>query len=208
VARFLFVHGAWHGAWCFQFVVEELLRRGHRAEAVDLPCEQVGLTQRDYATLIGPQPDAIVVGHSLGAQTVPLVEARLRVYVAGLLPVEDAEPACFAPGFGGAVRDELDRSYWPDADTCAARLYPDCTRAQSDWAFAQLRRQARITARAAPFGRGDVVIATLRDSAIDPGWQVGTAKMYGARVVELDAGHSPFLTQPEELAEVLTSLAA
>jgi hypothetical protein len=104
------------------------------------------------------------------------------------------------------VRDTLDRSYWPDADTAAARMYPDCSRTQSDWAFAQLRRQARLEPAPAPFGEGDVVIATLRDAAVDPGWQIRTAHTHGARVIELDSGHSPFFTQPDELAEMLSSL--
>ena len=48
------------------------------------------------------------------------------------------------------------------------------------------------------------MIATLRDAAVDPDWQVATAHAsYGARVIELDAGHFPFLTQPDELAELL-----
>jgi len=59
----------------------------------------------------------------------------------------------------------------------------------------------------ASFGEGDVVIATLRDAAIDPAWQLRTARAYGARVIELDSGHSPFLTQPDELADVLDALA-
>ena len=86
-------------------------------------------------------------------------------------------------------------------------MYPDCSRAQSDWAFAQLRRQAPLDAVTAPFGAGDVVIATLQDAAVDPGWQIRTARAHGARVIELDAGHSPFFTQPAELADVLSSLA-
>jgi pimeloyl-ACP methyl ester carboxylesterase len=207
MARFVLVHGAWHGAWCFADVVQELEERGHAAEAVDLPCDVPGLTQHDYAALIGPQPDAILVGHSLGAQTIPHVTARRRVYLGGLLPVAGAYDEAFAEGFGGTVRDELDRSYWPDADTCAAFMYPDCTREQSDRAFAQLRRQARISGEPAPFGEGDVVIVTLRDAAIDPAWQLRTARAYGARIVELDSGHSPFLTQPYELADVLDALA-
>ena len=208
MARFVLVHGAWHGAWCFRHVVEELEARGHQAVAVDLPCDTVGLTQDDYAAVVGPQPDAILVGHSLGAQTIALLEARTRVYLAALLPVGDASPACFVPEFGGTVRDELDRSYWPDADICAERMYPDCTRARSDWAFARLRRQARISLREAPFGRGDVVIATMRDRAIDPEWQVAQARRHGATLIELDSGHSPFFTQPAELAEMLTTLGA
>jgi pimeloyl-ACP methyl ester carboxylesterase len=207
MARFVLVHGAWHGAWCFTEVVRSLEGCGHTAVAVDLPCDEVGLTQRDYARLVGPQRDAIVVGHSLGAQTVALIPARTRVYLGGVLPVENVYSDSFAAGFGGFVRDELDRSYWPDADTCAARMYPDCTREQSDWAFSQLRRQARFDAIVAPFGPGDVVLATMRDGAIDPSWQVATGRKYGAHVIELDAGHSPFITQPDELAGVLDSLA-
>jgi hypothetical protein len=207
MARFVLVHGAWHGAWCFAELIRELELRGHAAAAVDLPCDEPGLTQHDYARLIGPQPDAVVVGHSLAGQTIPHIEAHTRVYLAGLLPVAGAYQDAFVDGFGGFVRDELDRSYWPDADTCAAFMYPDCTRERSDWAFARLRPQGRIAEEAAPFGEGDVVIATLRDAAIDGRWQVASARRHGAHVIELDSGHSPFFTQPSDLAELLDGLA-
>jgi predicted alpha/beta hydrolase family esterase len=207
MARFVLVHGAWHGAWCFAGLIRELKALGHAATAVDLPCDQPGLTQHDYARLIGPQPDAIVVGHSLAGQTIPHVAARTRVYLAALLPVVGAYDEAFVPTFGGFLRDDLDRSYWPDADTCATFMFPDCTREQSDWAFAQFRPQGRIAEEAAPFGAGDVVIATMRDAAIDGQWQARTGRAYGAQVIELGAGHSPFLTQPAELAAVLASLA-
>ena len=207
MARFVLVHGGWHGSWCFRWLTEELEARGHDVATPDLPCEEVGLTPRDYARVVGPQPDAIVVGHSLGGFTIPYVEARSRVYLAALPPLERAAiDGCFAEGFGGTLRDTLDRSYWPDADTAAARMYPDCSRTQSDWAFARLRRQARLDPIPAPFGRGDVVIATLRDAAVDPAWQIRTARSNVARVIELDSGHSPFFTQPDELADVLGSL--
>jgi Alpha/beta hydrolase family len=207
MARFVLVHGAWHGAWCFAELVEALAERGHDAQAVDLPCDRPGLSQHEYARLIGPQPDAIVVGHSLAGRTIPHVEARTKVYLAGLLPVPGANEDAFVASFGGFVRDELDRSYWPDAETCAAFMYPDCTRERSDWAFSHLRPQARIGEEPAPFGTGDVVIATLRDAAVDADWQITTARRYGARVIELDSGHSPFFTQPGELADVLDALA-
>lgn len=207
MARFVLVHGGWGGGWCFRRLAEELEGRGHEVATPDLPCEEVGLTPLDYAREVGPQPDAIVVGYSLSGFTIPHIEARARVYLAALPPLERREiDECFAEGFGGTVRDSRGRSYWPDADTAAARLFPDCSRAQSDWAFAQLRRQARLEPLLAPFGRGDVVIATLRDAAVDPDWQIRTARAHGARVIELDSGHSPFLTQPDELADLLSSL--
>jgi len=113
-----------------------------------------------------------VIGHSLAGFTLPHIEAGLRVYLAALTPLERREiNAAFAEGFGGVVHDTDGRTYWPDADTAAARMYPDCSRAQSDWAFPQLRRQARLEPIPAPFGPGYVVIATLQDAAVDPDWR-------------------------------------
>jgi predicted alpha/beta hydrolase family esterase len=207
MARFVLVHGAWHGGWCFAALAEALRAHGHLVSAPDLPCDVVGLDQRDYAARIGPQPDAIVVGHSLGAQTVGHVEARRHVYLGGVLPVVDRMSEAFADGFGGFLRDEQGRSYWPDAETAATRLFADCDRERADRAFARLRPQAPFDAVRAPLGPGDVVVATMRDVAIDPAWQVRTARACGAGVIELDAGHFAFFTHPEELAAVLDSLA-
>jgi pimeloyl-ACP methyl ester carboxylesterase len=36
MANFVLVHGAWHGGWCWQRVVQVLAREGHRAHAVTL----------------------------------------------------------------------------------------------------------------------------------------------------------------------------
>jgi pimeloyl-ACP methyl ester carboxylesterase len=206
MARFVLVHGAWHGGWCFAGVMRELEALGHTAVAPDLPCEDITQTQLDYAALLGDCRDAIVVGHSLGGQTVAHVTALRHVYLAALLPVGGVEADAFVPEFGGFVRDDADRSYWPDADAAFRGMYPDCTRDQSDRAFAQLRHQARITPQTLPFAPGDVVIATARDAAINFAWQVRTGKEHGLEVIELDAGHSPFLTQPVELAGILASL--
>jgi pimeloyl-ACP methyl ester carboxylesterase len=206
MATFVLVHGAWHGAWCWRELVSELEARGHRVEAPHLPCDEPGLSVEDCAAFVGRHPEAIVVGHSLGAQVVALVDAGVRVYLAGLLPTGEDRSETYHPNFGGFLRDELGRSYWPDADTCAAHMYPDCTRAQSDAAFAQLRRQSLLQPVAASLCERDVVVATMKDAAIKPGWQVSKARAAGARLVEIDSGHSPFITQPDELAELLDGL--
>ena len=164
VARFVLVHGAWHGGWCFEQVRRELERRGHDVSAPDLPCERVGHTVQDYAGLIGPQPDAVVVGHSLGGLTIPLIEARVRVYLAGLLPLENVYADALRADFDGFLRDEQGRSYWPDRETARAKMYPDCARAVSDAAFGRLRRQAPVDAEPLEVSAGDVCIVTLRDA--------------------------------------------
>ena len=49
MARFVLVHGAWHGGWCFRWLAEELEDRGHDVADSRPPCEDVGLTPLDYA---------------------------------------------------------------------------------------------------------------------------------------------------------------
>ena len=44
MANFVFVHGAWHGGWCWRRVVEALASQGHRAHAVTL----TGLGERAH----------------------------------------------------------------------------------------------------------------------------------------------------------------
>lgn len=130
MARFVLVHGGWHGGWCFRWLARELEDLGHDVAAPDLPCEEIGLTPLDYAREVGPQPDAIVVGHSLAGFTIPYIQAGARVYLAALPPLECSEVnKAFVESFGGAVLDSSGRSYWPDADTAAEGMYPDCSRA-------------------------------------------------------------------------------
>ena len=48
MATFGLVHGAWHGAWCWDLLIPELERRGHSAVAMDLPCEDPKASFSDY----------------------------------------------------------------------------------------------------------------------------------------------------------------
>ncbi len=50
---FVLVHGAWHGAWCYERLIPELVARGHAAVARDLPAH--GLNAR-FPTSYGVRP--------------------------------------------------------------------------------------------------------------------------------------------------------
>jgi pimeloyl-ACP methyl ester carboxylesterase len=204
--RFVLVHGAWHGGWCFEALARELAACGHGVSAPDLPCDDISQDQHDYARGIGPQPDAIVVGHSLGGLTIPFVEAAAHVYLAAILPLEDVWDGALLESFGGFLRDEQGRSYWPDLETTRRRMFPDCTDEQAAHAFPRLRPQAPIQPSVSGFGPDDVYITCRHDAAVDPAWQARAAHEHFGRVVELDTGHSPFFTGPAELAELLVSL--
>jgi pimeloyl-ACP methyl ester carboxylesterase len=209
VARFVFVHGAWHGGWCFDPVAAELERRGHEAGAPDLPCDRPGLSVHDYAAVVGSEPDAVVVGHSLGGLTIPFVRARARVFLAGLVPVDGVYAEALSPDFTGTVRDELGRSVWPDFQTTREKLYPDLDPDRARAAFERLRPQAPLRPEPVELSGPCETIVTMRDRVVRPEWQLETARaVLGVEPLELDAGHSPFITHPVELAGLLEWVAS
>jgi pimeloyl-ACP methyl ester carboxylesterase len=206
VARFVFVHGAWHGGWAFERLAAELEHRGHETSRPDLPCDDPGLTVPDYAAVVGPQPTAVVVGHSLGGLTIPHVSARVCVFLAALVACDDTFGA-LDPEFGGTERDGLGRSFWPDAETARKRLYPELRDDDAAFAAARLRPQAPLSpVPGLPRGRAESIV-TMRDHVVRPARQEQLAReVLGVEPLHLDAGHSPFLSHPGELADLLESL--
>jgi len=169
VATFVLVHGAWHGAWCWDLVRPALERRGHKAIAVDLPCDDVSSGSKEYAQVVCDAFDeeAVLVGHSLGGLTIPLVATarpvRKLVFLGALLPEPGVafvdqlpgKPPASAEGFGRDIaRDDEGRSYWPEG-TARAGMYPDCDEESAAWAIPQLRPQARApSVEPCPLRRG------------------------------------------------------
>jgi pimeloyl-ACP methyl ester carboxylesterase len=94
VGTFAFIHGGGSSAWDWHLVVPELRARGHEAIAVDLPTEDESAGWWEYADAvveaIAGRERVVVVGHSLGGFTAPLVCARrpvdLVVLVAAMIP--------------------------------------------------------------------------------------------------------------------------
>jgi pimeloyl-ACP methyl ester carboxylesterase len=205
MAAFSLVHGAWHGGWAWDGVRTELEERGHTVHAPDLPCEDVLAGIAEYASVV-PAAD-VVVGHSLAGYTIPLVPASLRVYLCALVPGAGYD-GVFVTGFGhGRVRDELGRSYYPDAADAVRELqYPP----EAAHYAGLLRRQAPVSSDddvGIPDGPRAYVVCG-RDAVIRPEWQRRVAReLVGVEPVELDAGHSPMLSHPRELADILELLA-
>jgi pimeloyl-ACP methyl ester carboxylesterase len=199
----------------------ELELGGHRVVAPDLPCEDVDAGALDYAQVVvdalDGERDAMVVGHSLGGVTIALVPAQMHVYLSAFVPQpglapRDRGPGALAPGFAdAALRDELGRSYWPDPAVAAQDLqYPPGAEALAR----RLRRQApkpsaeRCPLAALPeIARASIVCAN--DRAVPPEWQRRVAyEELQIEPIELNSGHSPMLSCPSALAEILDRLAA
>jgi len=81
VATFALIHGAGGSAWDWHLVVPELQELGHEPIAVDLPAKEGSAGWWAYADAVvdavGERQPVIVVGHSLGGFTAPLVWVRI-----------------------------------------------------------------------------------------------------------------------------------
>ena len=232
MATFALVHGAWHGAWCWEPLIPLLEALGHRALAMDLPCEDRTAGAQRYAEVVDraipPTGDLVLVGHSLAGLTVPLVAARRPVarlvflcahvpeFGRSLAEQVAAEPELNHPVF----RSHPGRVTDPDGtvtirDETAARdiFFHDCTPDDVRWAFARLRPQAAAPRREPcplaewPPGKRAYILCR-QDQAIAPAWSRRVAReRLGVEPIELDGSHSPFIAQPSTLAGVLDRLA-
>ena len=104
MATFVLVHGAWHGAWCWEKVITHLHHLGHQAVAVDLPGSDPAASFDDYARVVLAAAegldDLVLVGHSMGGQTIPIVAAHRSVsrlvYLCATFPVVGNSPPAHA----------------------------------------------------------------------------------------------------------------
>jgi pimeloyl-ACP methyl ester carboxylesterase len=227
MATFGLVHGAQHGAWCWERLVPELERRGHSAVAVDLPCDDPDASIGTYATRVvdglNGHDGVVLVGHSLGSLTIPVVARRRPVerlvflcsVPTGPGPAIDADLASMVtPGFAAAGRtiDAAGRESLADDDAVAV-WYDDCDPEAAQWAVARLRPQSRRPlTEPTPLDRWpDVpvsVVLARDDRCVNMEWAVAAATARtGEPPILLPGGHSPFMSRPAALADVLTDLA-
>jgi pimeloyl-ACP methyl ester carboxylesterase len=212
MATYALIHGAGDSASCWRLVAGELRERGHDVVAVDLPCEDESAGLWDYADAvagaIGERRDLVVVGHSLGGFTAPLVCARvpvdLLVLVAAMVP---------APG-------ELGTEWWANTGYETAAHEQDTGHDGDEIAVFYHDVPPELAAEARMFWRDQAEAPMLepwpldawpsvptryllcRDDRVFPAeW---TRRMVRTRLGvvpdEIDSGHCPFLSRPTELA--------
>jgi pimeloyl-ACP methyl ester carboxylesterase len=223
------VHGAYHGAWCWELLIPQLEGLGHTVLAVDLPISDPALGAADYAEVVGRAIDGVkepvLVGHSMAGLVTPLVAAsrpigRL-VFLAAMLPEpgrsmndqRSTEPVDGRIPPRTAEWTDLGDDVWLVGPNTATELFFQDAPAQlASWATARLRAQSyRVMSEPSPLTAWPEVardyIVCRADRALNPEWSRQAARVrLGVDAVEIDGGHSPFLTRPAELARLLDSL--
>jgi pimeloyl-ACP methyl ester carboxylesterase len=232
VSTFALVHGAWHGAWCWEQLTPLLTEQGHAVITPELPCDDPSSTFEDYAATVcdavgdGPD-DLIVVGHSLAGHTIPLIAARRPVrhlvYLCALVPelgrsmrdqMRDGTDMLNPMSLQALSRpDEHRRNAWIDEALTTQLLFGDVDADTAHAAFQQLRPQA-LHPYTQPFAlprfpaTARTYVVCTDDRMVGPDWSrhVATERL-GADLIELPGGHSPFLSRPAQLADILLGLA-
>lgn len=217
------IHGAYHGAWQWGPLLAELDRRGQASVCVDLPADDPGCGVLDYAAsaarAFADVDDLVVVGHSLAGRVLPfvaeLLPVRGLVFLAAAVP-----PGVFGPGpeDSGLLISGADRTVGEDG---LARLsgaaveryfYHDVAPGLRSWAGMQIRPQATRALGPERVVRLDPVpplsyIVCADDRAISPAWQRRVAnETLDVRPYELPGSHSPFLSRPANLADLLVQV--
>jgi len=224
------VHGAWHGSWCWERLVPLLAARGLATRTLDLPSVHGGSAARGRAPGLAADAAAVralidavsrerggpilLCGHSYGGMVISLAAARERriarlLYLCAFMP-QEGQSLLAAGGnrYAPWVRMLDEGRTLPDLEQAAEVFYQDCDRSLQHSAIARLKPQwaaafEEPVARPAWAEIPSTYLLCARDQAIPVSMQRELFAPRASAVLELDCGHSPFLSQPQALAQAL-----
>jgi len=237
MANILLIHGSCHGAWCWRDLIPLLSAGGHDARAIDLPAAgrdktpPAKVTLELYRDAIVSALDTfdgpvILLGHSAGGYPVSAAALAAPDKIAHLVFLCAYTPA---PGKGMNKR-RFDAPYQPMADAVAMdadgvsyavnpaklreKFYGDCSDELIAFAADHLSPQPQKP-QTAPIENIEPLrampksfIRCARDGAVPPEFQITMCEEWPEMTrYDLDSDHSPFLSQPARLAEILNEIA-
>ena len=160
----------------------------------------------------------MLVGHSMGGLVIPHVAHRRpverMVFICAMYDnLPEPAPGVEIPDIDRLNFDmsllTVDESFTTvDRDGAKGAFFPDCSPADAEWAVAQLRPQGHAPAIALEAPWPDVpstIIVTTDDRGTEHTRKC-VAPLLGVEPIELPGGHSPFLSRPAHLADVLDDL--
>jgi len=223
-ATAVFVHGGWHDGWSWHRVRALLDARGVPSVALDLPMTTL---DRDAgvlsAALAGIEGDAIVIAHSWGGSVATLGASGARgvrhlIYIAAVL-TEAGRPSLSPPSsvpvkgretLRPKVIIETDTTTVIDREVSLAAFYHDVEPSLARQAASRLRpfqktgyAVVETDAVAAWRTIPTTYVVCAEDRMVHPDTQREMAAAAGAEVLEWRSGHSPFLSHPGLVADLV-----
>ena len=229
MATYVLVHGAYQGGWIWKPVAQRLRAAGHEVYAPTLEgCAErhdevrqgitVGTHAHEVARLLFYEDlqDVVLVGTSSGGMVIcraaELAGDRIArlvfVDALALLPGERVADIVNRP----AANEVTDLTTAPTRQDAEGRMFADLEPATRTWALARYTPHP-IAALEAPMeptnfwehGWKAAVIRCRKARNPPESHQRRTAERLKASYAEMDTGHYPMLSQPEELARLLMS---
>lgn len=222
----LLVHGAWHGAWCWERVVPLLKTLGRAVRTVELPSvgaepgAPVNLSSDAAAVrsaideVAGP---VLLCGHSYGGMVISQAASRRSrvvklVYLCAFVPEAGESLADVGGGQLAPWIQVLEGGLTlPDIALVADLFFADCDIDTQTAAIGRLRPQA-AAAFAEPVAHPawkdvpSTYVICADDRAMPAELQRGVFARRAGEVLEIASSHSPFLSQPQALASLLANL--
>lgn len=229
------VHGSWAGAWCFDRVIELLAERGLASIAPDLPghgdnsLPVAGLHENAHAVrrlLDGLSAPVVLLGHSSGGTVITEAAAdhptvSHLVYLCAFMPdigeslmtlnasISDPD-VLLIPGESLILRP--DGTSVIDPSAALELFYGDCEPEDAELAATRLGPDHLDVATEAPTAAAwhqtpSTYVICTQDRALSPQLQRRLAERATASV-QWPTSHSPYLSRPDLLAELLTDIAA
>jgi pimeloyl-ACP methyl ester carboxylesterase len=209
-ATYVLVHGAGDSGWYWHLVDSELRERGHDVVVMDLPVDDDSAGLSEYADVvvqaIDDRRDLIVVAQSFGGYVAPIVcdrvAASLLVLVAGMVPSpgESAEEMFAKTGYKQEEQED-------PSDLVV--FYHDVPPRLAAEAIARGRNQSSTPGKK-PWpltAWPDVPTRYLlcrNDRLFPRAWVRRVVRdRLGITPDEIDSGHCPALSRPQELADHL-----
>lgn len=225
MSTFALIHGGGDVGWSWHLVASELEARGHEAIAPDLPADDDSLTLEDYAnavvSAVGERKDVVVVGHSFGGFTAPLVADRLSadalVLLAGMIPAPGEPPEQWwgDTGYGAAVEAQSARDGGLTGnDDPFVSFYNGVPRELATQAVSKEREHPSQAAMSAPWPLDEWPAVPTRfivcadDRFFPADFLRGLARQrLGVVADEVPGGHCAMLSHPREIAALLIGYA-
>ena len=230
--RFVLIHGAWHGGWCWDGVVQALEARGHQALAPTLPGQRPGddrgsVRFEDYVdavvNVLAIQPEPVVlVGHSSAGFLLQAAAPRAAGKVARLVFVNafilpdgksqfDFVSPEAAQGLTAAAEASPDKSVPVVEDFVRGALMVGDPKAVQDELLTRLVPQPLVLFTT-PVDTGafdtlqvpKAVIYGTRDASLPPGGYLAMAQsLSDYTLTEVDASHEGLYAEPGKIAQAI-----
>ena len=224
IVNVMLVHGAWADGSCWSKVIPLLQAQGLSVTAAQIPLtsleDDIAITRR----LLAMQTEPIVlVGHSYGgavitgaATATPNVKALVYITAFGLDEGEslDSLSKQGSPSAGSAaIAPDNNGFLWIDRDGFHKAFAADATPTEAA-VMAAVQRPLSI----ASFSGAEGVpawktipswyLVCTDDQMIPPPAQEFMAKWMGATVQSVPSSHAPFVSHPQEVADIIALAAA